>query len=265
LKSPPVNGGALNAAVAIAPGAFYREHPETGAGGENLCRIAGGFGCRTHVIRTESVGSAACNGQIITRWLQTSDDENIILCSLSKGGADVKMALAGLEAADAFRNVVAWVNVGGVTSGSPMAEWILQRPLLAAIYRALFRCRGQDFQFVRDVARSAGSPLDFKLSMPPHMRVIHVLGFPLVHHIRTRRTRRWHRRLSCYGPNDGATVVADSLDIPGHILPIWGADHYFNTPRRPETILAALLHYLGEELDLFVRPRCSHPVAALPL
>lgn len=262
LQHPPVNHDALDAALVIAPGAFYREHPHTGAGGESLCRIATELGCRTHVIPTQSVGSTATNGHIIRDWLSDSDEENIILCSLSKGGADVKMALAQPDASDAFRNVAAWINVGGITSGSAMATWILGRPLLATIYHALFWWRGQDFRFVRDIARRPGSPLDFKVSAPPHLKVIHLVGFPLSCHLRKRPTGRWHRRLARYGPNDGATILADSCDVPGLILPVWGDDHYLNMRHSPERLLAALLHYLGNELNLFAPSARSVPLAA---
>ena len=176
----------VDAALAIVPGAFYREHPETGADGKKLVDMAIEFGCRAHTIPTQSVGSAAANGQIICGWLNQSNEEKIILCSLSKGGADVKMALADPGAEVAFRKVAAWINVGGITTGSPMATWILARPILSRIYHALFWYRGQDFRFVRDIARRVGSPLDFEVVTPPHVNVIHLLGFPLTSHLQRR-------------------------------------------------------------------------------
>jgi hypothetical protein len=237
---------ALDAALAIAPGAFYREHPETGADGQSLCRMAASLGCRTYVIPLQSLGTCAVNGRIICDWLRNSTEENIILCSLSKGGADVKRALAEPDAAEAFRKVAAWLDVGGIMSGSPMATWVLKRPWLAMIYRMLFWWRGQDFRFVEDIARRTGSSLDFPLVAPPHIRIIHVLGFPLARHIRRRQTRRWHRRLACHGPNDGATILADACGLPGLIFPVWGADHYLDAVHTPEQLLSALLRYLAE-------------------
>jgi hypothetical protein len=263
LCDPSANQSQLDAVLGVVPGAFYREHPDTGADGKSVCRIAAALGCRTYVIPTHSVGSAAANGQIICDWLERTAAGNIILCSLSKGGADVKLALARPEAPRAFRNVVAWINAGGITAGSPMARWILNRPLLAAIYRVLFWWRGQDFRFVRDIARHSNSPLDFPIAAPSHVRVIHVLGFPLTSHLRGRPTQRWHRRLAAWGPNDGATILADSLQIPGLVLPVWGADHYLNTHHSSEPLLAALLQYLREELRLFpLRSTPAETVAA---
>jgi hypothetical protein len=262
LQKPTATRGELDATLVIAPGAFYREHPQTGADGSNLRRIATELGCRTHIIPTHSVGSALDNGQIINEWLRNSDGEKVILCSLSKGGADVKMALAQPESAAAFRNVSAWINVGGITNGSPMATWILDRPILSQIYRALFWLRGQNFRFVHNIARRPNSPLGFKLSVPPRLKVLHVLGFPLEHHLLTQPTHRWHRRLSRYGPNDGATILLDSCHLPGLVLPVWGADHYLTTPHTPEELFTALLHYLGDELNLRSKPARTIPFAA---
>jgi hypothetical protein len=256
LRKPVRVGDNFNATLVIAPGAFYRERPNTGADG----RAAAELGYRTHIIPTQSVGTSAVNGRIIHDWLRGCDEENVILCSLSKGGADVKMALALSGSQAAFRNVVAWINVGGTTSGSAMATWILGRPVLSRVYHALFWLRGQNFRFVHDIARRAGSPLDFKLSAPAHLRILHVLGFPLRRHLRTRPTHRWHRRLSPYGPNDGATLLADSCSLPGLIFPVWGADHYLNTRQTPEQLLAALLCYLGEELNLFAPAASPRPL-----
>jgi hypothetical protein len=139
-----------------------------------------------------------------------------------------------------------------------MVSYLLARPWLTLIYRAIFWWRGQDFSFIRELVRAPGSALDFELAVPSQVRVISVLGFPLSRHVRSRRSRRSHRRLSRYGPNDGATILSDCCCLPGLVLPVWGADHYLDSPYRPEQLLRAILQYLGETCDLFVRsPRST--------
>jgi hypothetical protein len=239
----------LRLAVAVVPGAFYREHPQTGADGKRLREAAAALGCATYLIPTQSVGRAEVNARMICDWLLACSEERIVLCSLSKGGADVKMALAEPDAADAFRNVVAWLNVGGTLRGSPMTTWLLRRPWFAAVYRWLFWLRGQDFRFVRELDRGAGCRLHRDAVPPSHIRTIHVVAFPLRRHIRDARTRRWHQRLSSFGPNDGAMVLTDACSLPGVILPVWGADHYFDSRWTPESIVAALLQYVDAELN----------------
>jgi hypothetical protein len=212
--------------VAVAPGAFYKEHPWTGADGAAIRESALSLGCNTALIPTASVGTLAANAETIVSWLAERSDQRIVLVSLSKGGADVKAALALPRAAKACNNLVAWINVGGVTDGSPMVAWLLQRRLATLIYRFLFWRRGRDFQFIRDLDRRLGAPLDFELVSPLQLRMIHVVGFPLQRHLRCKRAIAWRRRLSPWGPNDGAIILADSCKLPGTIVPVWGADHF---------------------------------------
>jgi hypothetical protein len=262
LRDPPLHQRAVDATLALVPGAFYLEHPETGADGKCLRVAAESLGYRPALIHTHSLGSSEQNAGIICDWLRNCADSNIIICSLSKGAADVKMALARPEAATAFRNVVAWINVGGTPAGSPMVAWLLDRPLPSMIYRLLLWCRGKDFVFIRSMDRRPGGPLDCELLRPAHIKIIHVLGFPLRRHILRRRTRRWHRRLSPHGPNDGATILADNCRLPGAIFPVWGADHYLSAQWSPERLITALLHYLSSHINLAVAAQQAVPAGS---
>jgi hypothetical protein len=237
-----------DAIFAVVPGAFYREHAETGADGERLRRVAASLGYDTRLVPTKSTGGAAQNGRIVCDWLREHSNRKTVLCSLSKGSADMKMALADPAAPKAFRYVVAWLNVGGIPFGSPMVSWLLEHRLLSFLYRAIFWCRGQDFAFVREMQRGIGGALDLDVAPPAQLKIIHVMGFPLARHVRQRCTRNWHRRIARYGPNDGAAILADSCRLPGRIFPVWGADHYFDSVMCPEVLLEALLRLLSEEL-----------------
>lgn len=241
----------LNATFAIAPGAFYMEIPQTGGDGREFRANAARIGCRTEVIPTYSIGTLAQNGRVICDWLTRQSAEKIIVTSLSKGGADVKMALAEPDAPRAFRNVVAWINIGGILCGTPVITWLRSRTLLTLFFRFRFWLRGHDFRFFYDLDRGPGCTLDFPMQFPEHLKVIHVVGFPLVRHLSNRRSRRWHRRLSALGPNDAFLMLSDICTLRGQLFPIWGADHYFKPPSNPESLVAALLQYLGEELNLF--------------
>jgi hypothetical protein len=210
--------------LAIVPGAFYVEHPETGADGRRLLAAAESLGYETELIRTASVGTLAANAETIVAWLRHNREKRVVLASLSKGGADVKTALQA--APEAFANVLGWINIGGTTEGSPIVSWILSRRFPALIAHVLFWWRGRNMQFLYDLNRKAGGPINSPVRVPPHLRVIHVVGFPLRWHLSTKRARIWHRRLTPEGPNDGATVLLDSCRLPGVVYPVWGADHY---------------------------------------
>jgi hypothetical protein len=250
LRARPLPGRRLRATVAIAPGAFYREFPHTGADGQILVEQAKKLGAATCVIPTGSTGTLADNARQIVDWLTTRPrDEPIILGSVSKGGSDIKLALA--HSPDAFHSVVAWINVCGILSGSPMVNWLRTHRLQYLFYRLLFLLKRLDFGVIGDLNHGVGAPLDFDLALPPHLKTVHVIGFPLEEHLTNRLARTCHSRIADYGPNDGAIVLADACAVPGLIYPVWGSDHYMRPVWELRTLAGALLTYLGDELNLF--------------
>src|SRR5262249_37502194 len=90
---------ALGDTVAIVPGAFYRENPRTGADGRIVREVATQLGLPVVVAPVSTTGSLAENAHRLTQWLSESDRKRLILVSVSKGGSDVKTALAQAEAA----------------------------------------------------------------------------------------------------------------------------------------------------------------------
>jgi hypothetical protein len=231
LEAVPADGGGEGdprTLVAIAPGGFYREFPHTGADGRPLREEAARLGLRSELIPLRSFGPLADNACILSDWLAARPDgERIILASLSKGGSDIKIALAQPGAEQTFRNVAVWVNLSGLLWGTPLVDWLLARRLRTLWVRFLFRLRGYDFAAIPELGRGPGTPLDFDVRLPPHLRVIHVVGFPLVRHLSNGLARRCFRRVRPLGPNDGAGIVlADVARLPGWVYPLWGADHY---------------------------------------
>src|SRR5258708_24757377 len=104
--------------------------------------------CPTGVIPIASRGTLKQNARIICDWLLEHTDQPVILASLSKGGADVKMALAEPDAAGAFKNVAAWVNLCGILYSTPMAEWLLSRTPTALLYRLHYTLSVQRIRYL---------------------------------------------------------------------------------------------------------------------
>lgn len=236
----------LDPLYVIVPGAFYREHPDTGADGARIHTALEHAGRRWRIAPIESVGSCATNGALLAEWLRDERGEGpVVLISLSKGSADIRAALARPDAEACFARVVAWISLGNIAHGTPMITWLRRRPWLYWIYRALFWWRGRDPAFLTSLERPPlGAALPF-LEVPPWLRAYHVIGFPLTAHLAEGMARRWHRRLRRFGPNDGVGLLGDIVHLPGLIVPVWGADHYFH----PDTGIDAVLHGLLDHVE----------------
>ena len=255
---------APNTVVAIAPAALYKEYRRSGADGRRVREAAHGLGLRVEIIPLEPMGTLAKNAGILLRWLRECPFENIVLVSLSKGGSDIKKAMAAAEEHDAFGNVSVWISVGGLLEGTPLVPWLLSRERFPTAFRMLNRIHGVDFRFLEEVDRRPGGPLDFPFEPPAHLRIIHVLGFALLEHATNWLARMLYRRLAPLGPNDGFMLLDDSLRWPGRIYPVWGADHYFRTREDPRPSLERLLSMAVEpqRLDPFFGSRGVTPAPA---
>ena len=227
--------------IAIVPGAFHRENPRTGADGRVVREVASILGLRVGVAPISSTGSLLENSRLLANWLSTLSDGALILVSVSKGGSDVKAALARSDADRVFSRVAGWVNLCGILDGTPMADWLLSAGWLSRANRFFYRIRGRSLDFLADLQRYPGCPLDFPLKLPPHLRVVHVLGFPLRQHLYNGLARRCHARLEGFGPNDGSILLSDAATWPGQLCPVWGADHYLRPREDVRPLLAALL------------------------
>jgi hypothetical protein len=228
--------------VGIVPGAFHREHRHSGADGARVLAIARALGVPSEVIPTASFGTLAENAQTIRQWIADRRGSRIALVSLSKGGADVKHALSRAEWRDTFADVIAWVSLSGIVQGTPLIGWLQRRPLRWWAIKLALWWGGHARETLADLRHGAATPLARWCALPPHMRVVHVCGFPLQRHLAHPWAHRGYARLAPLGPNDGGgTLLADTLDYPGIVCPIWGADHYLSPPWDATPLLTAIV------------------------
>jgi hypothetical protein len=249
-REGPTGPPRVPATVVIVPGAFYREYPRTGGNGWRVREEAKPLGFATDLVPTLSFGRLRTNARILCDWLKRDRRENLVLVSLSKGGADVKIALAEPDAGEAFRNVAFWVNLSGMLNGTPLVGWLFSRRLRVLWFRLLLGWRRYDFSVIPELARGPGTPLDGDLRLPAHLRAIHVAGFPLARHLTSGLARRCYRRVQALGPSDGAGILlADVCRLPGLVYPVWGADHYLRPDGRDVRAIARkLLLHVRDEL-----------------
>jgi hypothetical protein len=213
--------------VGIVPGAFYREHKNTGANGARVAAILKSIGCQVEIVPVESFGSLKRNATIIAQWVQVRKNQPLILITLSKGAADLKTAFAFPEGPELLGEVKAWISLSGLPQGTPLEAWLRKQRLRQFGIRVLLRLRGQRYSVVEELRHGTGSPLANWPVLPAHLQVIHVLGFPLRKHLAHPWAARGYERVAPLGPNDGGGfLLSDIVNLPGTVFPVWGADHY---------------------------------------
>lgn len=226
--------------ILIVPGAFHAEYHHTGADGKRVLELASQLGWEAERIDVPSLAPMEQNAAALVDYLARHPRKPTILVSLSKGGADVRVAMERPQAADEMRDVIAWVNFSGMAYGTPLVQWLKARPLRCCWVRLLLRLRRQRFAEIQELCTSGRLRQVF--TPPARVRALHILGFPLKPHLSNTWARRGHKRLSFLGPNDGGgNLLAHALRLPGSVYPMWGADHYMQPPWDVRPLLRNIL------------------------
>jgi hypothetical protein len=196
-----------------------------------------------------SFGALAENARIVRDWLAARSEERIVLVSLSKGSLDVRAALAEPGAESASQNVVAWINLSGLFQGTELVTCLRRQRLRSLIVRVYCWWHGYRFSTLAELERSPGPLCGRRISLPDHLQVVHVVGFPLRRHLSSPLARRAFARLEGRGPNDGGgNLLADVVHWPGVVYPVWGTDHYLRAKWDVDGLITrVLMHFLTRQ------------------
>jgi hypothetical protein len=232
--------------VAIVPGGCHEESPDSRAALELVHAEVSRQGLPAEIVPVRSFGRLREQASIIAAWLETQQRSEVVVVSLSKGSAEVKLALQHHR--QAFQRVSAWVNISGLLYGSEWVRWLLDRGISrwsARVWCWYWRYR---FAVLEELRRGPDSLLDFDVSVPPHMQTIHVIGLPLTNRLSHPYTRRSFFRLTPLGPNDGMGIMAGDVGrYAGVIYPVWNADHFLRTRGlNVQTFVRRILRYLAD-------------------
>jgi hypothetical protein len=227
----------------FAPSWLYKTNPYTGADFAKIRKLLDELGLHTQLIDTEESGAVETNARIIAEELfrLQSLDKQIILISASKSGPEVAQALGELLPAEQTSHIKAWLNIGGVLRGSPVADALLRWPTSWNV-RSHFSSKGWDITGLESVTTKRSQQRFQRLTFPAHLLIINYIGIPLSGNI-NEGGWKGYLKLRKKGPNDGRTLILDAIVPGGIIIPQLGFDHYFRDPDM-EFKVAALLQTL---------------------
>lgn len=215
--------------VLIVPGAFHRHHAGTGADGRKVLAAAVTLGWKAEVLPVGSLSPMDANAAALVDRLHELGERPVLIVSLSKGSADVAIALRRAEATTAFANVVGWLGLSGLVLGTPLVDWLRRQWWRMPGVRLLLWWMGLRLAEVAELSHGAGGRLHEPPTLPPHVRAIHVIGFPCRKHLRHPWAGRGYERLLPLGPNDGGGILLGDVErLTGTVYPVWGVDHYLS-------------------------------------
>jgi hypothetical protein len=211
----------------IVPAFLFAEHPELAIDGALIKEIADRLGVETEILPIDSRGVGADNGAVLAEHLRRPSNKPTWLLSISKGTSDVRAAF--LQMGGWPPQLSGWLDVAGIYSGTPIADWWTEEMVKRWLVKVLFGFNNLPFEILLEMRQDA--PLWHAPVVPPSPdRLVHVLGFPPPWCVEPRMERNYRRLLATDGPNDGLTPLANAFDYPGRLVPVWGADHFMRLP-----------------------------------
>jgi hypothetical protein len=213
----------------FVPGWLYRTDSTTGADFAQQRALLAAHGARATLAATDENGSVEANAQMIAALLRklAETEQQIVLVSASKGGPEVARALTLLRDDSAADHVAAWINIGGLLQGSPLADAALTWPLCWLVNWLILP--DGSFDGIRSLAVEASAARWKQVQLPTHLLVVNYLAIPLSGQV-SPQARDGYLHLRAAGPNDGLTVLTDAIAPQGLSIPELGVDHYFRAP-----------------------------------
>jgi len=239
---PPATGETPR--IAIAPGAFHEHYPQLGADGRSVSENAKLRGWESCVIPTRGLGTLDENATAIIDWFDARPHETFTVIAISKGAADMRVALA--RRPDLWRQIRGWICVSGILSGTPIANWLLERKRFWLTTKLVLWYWKRPRSSLAELCHSSAAIGDDWRSSPSSDRPIQLVGFPLRKHLASWRSRLWHRRFAAQGPSDSVIWLSDLVLQPTTVVPVWGVDHYMRSSSEVAAICTRLVSLLAQ-------------------
>lgn len=189
-------------------------------------RVLAAAGLDNRLIEIPPHGAVEDNAVVVARELarERENGRRIIVVSTSSAGPAAALALGELLPAAETAHVRAWINVGGILRGTPVADRHLAFPyvLLARPYAWI---AGWPWAAVESLSTARRRERFARLQLPARLFIVNYFGVPLSGQVSPLALDNY-LALRREGPNDGLTLIADALvpDRPSLAEP--GRDHF---------------------------------------
>lgn len=226
--------------VAFVPGLDYND-TTNGGNFARQRRLLSASGIQNELILTDDWGLSDDNANVVANRLRelSKTHEKIIIVSASKGGLETAVALGKILKGEETKSIKAWVSVGGILNGSPVADTYLCWPKCWIAEIGLMTV-GQKISLVQDVSYKKRAEEFSQFVFPDNIKRVHFVGAPLSTQIH-KRIKGNYCSIKQFGPNDGITPLADEVSPDGIIVSELGFDHYYSHPEIDKKTIALAL------------------------
>ncbi|MDA0347524.1 MAG: hypothetical protein O3C20_08985 [Verrucomicrobia bacterium] len=213
--------------VLFVPGWDYVKSGHlTGADLARPRQLLSDLGIDNRLIEIDPNGSVEENADLIVETLRrlASQDKKCIIAGASSAGPAIHLAL------EEFRNTGnvhfgAWINLGGILQGSPLFEHYNTFPRAWFMNAVLF-IKGWKKDAVASMGAESCRKRIEQLQLPAGLLIVNYVGLSFSGQL-SKYAKNNYKALVSQGPNDGLTLLADTL-IPGsRTLIAPNSDHFF--------------------------------------
>jgi hypothetical protein len=223
--------------IAFVPG-FRYEHIDNGGDFLRQRILFDSAGINYEMIKIEGVGRVGRNAEIIANRLKELSElhNKIIVISVSKGGLETAIALGELVDFQSISSVKAWINVGGILKGTPVADRWAKPFMRFWISCGLFWANIKvDLKgLLTDMSYKQGKDRYNALNIPPEIYTVNLIAASL--------GQEQKKKTVFTSPNDSFSPLADAITEKGVVVVEVGNDHYFRDVDL-NTRMVALLRY----------------------
>ena len=228
--------------IAFVPG-FRYEYIDNGGDFLQQRILLDSAGIEYEMINIEGIGRVNRNAEIIADRLQelSKIHSNIIVISVSKGGMETAIALGELIQPQNLSAIKAWINVGGILKGTPIADrwakpfmrfWMACGLIVANIKVDL---KG----LLIDMSYELGKDRYKSFNIPPEIYTINLIAASF--------GKEQEKKCVFTSPNDSFSPLADAITENGVVVVEIGLDHYFKDIDL-NSRMVALLNYIVRQL-----------------
>jgi hypothetical protein len=205
--------------VVFVPSYLYKRYPVTGADFAAPRAALRRVGLTHHFVETDEDGAIEANADLVVAAIRARahTGRGLIIVSASKSGSEVALALTRLGPAET-RHVAAWVNIVGALQGTPLADDRLLPEVRDEIGKV-------NVAGVESLTTKRSRQRFDSFRIPQHLLVVNYVGIPLTGSISS-LGRIGFVPLRNHGPNDGITLLSDSIFPGGVTLADLGRDHF---------------------------------------